>query len=578
MLDLIIRNGFVVDGTGAPGFGGDVGIRDGRVVAVGQVDEPAARQIDADGLVVAPGFVDLHTHYDAQLSWDPWATPSPLHGTTTVIGGNCGFTVAPTGSDGDNDYLTRLLARVEGMPLNALQEGLAWDWQTFGQWLDRLDGTLGVNAGFLVGHSTIRRVVMGEAANGGTATPEQLAAMVAELDAALAVGALGFSTSQSKTHNDGTGSPVPSRSANREELLAFSRAVAARPGTTLEIILTGCLGEFSDDEVELMTEMSLAGNRPINWNVLTITAERPQSTRHQLDASSRAAERGAVIAALTLPNLIHMWFTFANGFALEGIPGWPSMFALPPAERIAALSDPAERRRLRRGATSPEAGILTDVAQWHAWEVAETFSAANAGLVDRKIGDIAAERGGDPFDVLLDIVVADELKTGFRPPPAGGDDDEGWRQRAEAWTDPRTVLGGSDAGAHLDVMCGAVFTTQLLADGVRRRQLVSVEEAVHQLSDVPARLYGLRDRGRIAEGWHADLVLFDPTTVDAGPIHKRHDLPAGAPRLYSEAVGVEHVLVHGTPIVSGGSLTEERPGSLIRSGRDTDTVSVPGGS
>jgi N-acyl-D-aspartate/D-glutamate deacylase len=266
--------------------------------------------------------------------------------------------------------------------------------------------------------------------------------------------------------------------------------------------------------------------------------------------------------------------SFLSGAVLDGLPGWGPTLALPPAERIRALSDPEVRRRLAEGAASPEAGILGALAAWHRLEFAETFAPSNAGLAGRRVADVAAERGGEAFDVLLDVVVADELRTGLRPPmPPPSPDD--WRLRAEVWRDPRTVVGGSDAGAHLDMMCGAVYSTSLLAS-VRDHGTLSWEEAVQQLTDVPARLYGLRGRGRLAEGWHADVVVFDPDRVRPGPERTVDDLPGGASRLYAGAEGVEHVLVNGVAVVGSGRLTGATPGSLLRSGRDTDTVAVPG--
>src|SRR5580698_982794 len=284
MIDLLIRGGTVIDGTGGPAQAAAVAVAGGRVVAVGPTDDTARTVIEADGLYVAPGFVDLHTHYDAQLTWDPSASPSPLHGVTTVIGGNCGFSLAPAGP-AHSDYLARMMARVEGMPLSSLEQ-LDWSWTSFGDWLGRLDGRIGVNAGFLVGHSAVRRSVMGEAAVGSTATEEQTASMVAMLHRSLEEGALGFSTSQAHTHNDGDGSPVPSRSATRAEIEALCTAVGDHDGTTLEIIVPGCLNGFSADEVDLMATLSLLANRPVNWNVLGVSAMNRGGLEHQLAAST----------------------------------------------------------------------------------------------------------------------------------------------------------------------------------------------------------------------------------------------------------------------------------------------------
>ena len=577
MVDLSIERGYVVDGTGSPGRVADVTVHDGRIVSVsepGQGDEPAARTIDATGLVVAPGFVDIHTHYDAQLFWDPWATPSPLHGVTTVIGGNCGFSLAPAGPD-HADYLTRMLARVEGMPLDALRAGLDWGWTSFADWLDRLDGQIGVNAGFLVGHSALRRAVMGEDAIGCKADARQVAAMQTLLRSSLAAGALGLSSSQAPTHNDGAGNPVPSRSADTSELLALASTVRGQPGTTLELIVAGCLNRFSDEEIDLMASMSKAADRPLNWNVLAVSALDPEGWQHQLHASDVASRQGAHVVALTMPHLMRIRLSFRSGFVLDALPGWGDVISLPVAERLVALRDPEVRHRLDAGAHSPEAGVLAGLANWKVLEVAEVFAPQNTAYEGRTIGNIAGELGRDPFDVLLDIVCDDELHTGLRP-PVFGNSDQDWAERARAWQDDRTIIGASDAGAHLDMMCGAIYSTSLLGDGVRERRLIRLEEAVRQLTSVPARLYGLRDRGVLSEGARADIVVFDPTTIAHGPERTRNDLPGGASRLYADAEGIEHVLVNGMEIVRGGELTGARPGQLLRSGRDTTTVPARG--
>jgi N-acyl-D-aspartate/D-glutamate deacylase len=573
VLDCKVTGGSVVDGTGSPRQRADVGIRDGRIVAVGEVDEAATQTIDADGLVVAPGFVDIHTHYDAQVFWDPALTPSSLHGVTTIVGGNCGFTIAPL-EPSEADYLMRMLARVEGMPLESLAAGVPWDWRTYGEWLERLDGTLAVNAGFLVGHSAIRRAVMGASGTGVAATGEQVDAMVRLLRESLAAGGLGFSSSQAPTHTDGDGNPVPSRFATRDELVALSREVRDHPGTTLEFI--PAVGGFAEEHLELMAAMSLAANRPLNWNVLAVNSARPEGHEQLLAASDYAAERGARVLALTVPDVMRIHLTFKAGFLLDALPGWAPTMALPPDEKMRALADPQERKRLRDAAASPEAGMIGALARWERLDIIETFAAANAGLAGRRVGDVAAERGQDPFDALLDIVLADGLRTVLMPPPAG-DDDESWKMRVEVWRDPRAVVGASDAGAHLDMLSTFSYSTAMIDEAVRQRGLLPLEEAVHLITDVQARLYGIRERGRIAEGWHADVVVFDEERIAPGPVHTRYDLPAGAGRLYAEAEGIEHVLVNGTEIVRGTSLTGERPGRLLRSGRDTDTVEVPGG-
>ena len=572
MLDLVIRGGTIVDGSGAAGFSGDVGVSGGSIAAIGEVADAGRTEIDATDKVVCPGFVDPHTHYDAQLFWDPAASPSNLHGVTTVIGGNCGFTLAPL-TPGDAPYLQRMMAKVEGMPLSALETGLDWSWRSFADYLARLDGNLGVNAGFLVGHCAIRRAVMGAGATGNEADPGQLEAMKALLADGIAAGGLGFSTSLSYTHNDGDGAPVASRFANNDEVVALCSVVSEHEGTTLEYVTDGCMQGFTDEELDLMVAMSRAARRPLNWNVLTIDSADPDRYRAQLGASVRAAEHGARVVALTMPVLVGMNMSFLNYCALNMLPDWGEVLGLPVPERMARLTDPQTRLHLAERAGSPDAGVFTRLTGWGGYRIGDTFSGANHGLTGRTVADIAAERGTGHFDTLIDIVLADELRTVLWPAPTD-DDDESWRLRAEAWQSEHTLLGGSDAGAHLDRMCGAPYTTAFLGDCLRGRRLASLETAIGMLTDAPARLFGLRERGRIQQGWHADLVVFDPDTIDSAAMHMVGDLPGGSARLFAEAVGVDHVLVNGQPIVSGGRATDARPGTLLRSGRDTETVLV----
>jgi N-acyl-D-aspartate/D-glutamate deacylase len=568
MLDCVIAGGTVIDGTGAERRDADVGIRDGRVVAIGAVDEPSRERIDARGRVVCPGFVDIHTHFDAQVFWDPALTPSCFHGVTTVAGGHCGFSIAPLTPDAA-DYLLHMLARVEGMPVAALQEGVPWDWTSFGSYLDRLEGRIGLNAGFLVGHSALRRVVMGESAVGSEATPEQLDAMAALLEESLEAGGLGFSSSNAPTHNDADGQPVPSRHASREEFVRLAAAVRDHPGTTLEFLPT--VGPFDESIHALVTDLSVAADRPLNWNVLVPSRFFPENHQSQLAAGDYAARRGGRVVALTLPQMMSLRINLVSGFIFDALPEWAPVIALPHEERKRALADPAVRKRLDEGAHSEAAGALRAIAVWENMTVDETFAPGLEGLKGRKLGDIASERGVTPFDALCDLALEDDLRTSFMP-FIPGDDDESWQLRAGVWDDPRAMIGASDAGAHLDMIDTFTLTTTLLGTAVRERKLLSLESAIRKITDDPARLYGFRERGRLAPGWHADIVVFDPDHVGAGPVHTREDLPGGAARLYADALGIDRVLVNGSEIVRDGELTGALPGHVLRSGRDTDTV------
>ena len=575
MLDVLLEGGTVVDGTGSAAVRADVGIRAGRIVAIGTIDEEAARTVDVTGLVVAPGIIDPHTHYDAQLLWDPRASPSNVHGVTTVIAGNCGFTLAPLKAE-DADYLRRMMARVEGMPLGALEEGVDWSWRSFADYLSRFEGRLAVNAGFLVGHCAIRRTVMGPDSVGGQPTPEQLDEMKQLLAESIRAGGLGFSSSQAYTHSDGDGEPVPSRHATLEEVLALCEVVREHPGTTLEYITDGCLNGFDDDEVERMAQMSYVGRRPLNWNVLTVDSHDPDRVVNQLRPCDRAEELGGRVVALTMPTIVGMNMSFGTFCALWLIPGWGEVYDLPIPERIEKLKDPAVRAQLDEKAHSPEAGVMRRLSGWGGYMIGDTFSEANAGLSGRTVAEVAAERGTGNFDTLLDVVIADELKTVLWP-SANDDDTESWRMRAELWRDPRIMIGGSDAGAHLDRMCGAPYPTMWLADCIRGRKLLPMEEAIRMMTAVPAGVFGLVDRGTIAEGMIADLVVFDPETVGAGPVRMTKDLPGDNKRLVADAVGVKHVFVGGVETVTDGAATDARPGTLLKSGVDTVTVEVPAG-
>jgi N-acyl-D-aspartate/D-glutamate deacylase len=573
MFDVIIRGGDVVDGTGAPRRRADVAIDGGRITEIGDLPgAEAGTVIDAAGKVVAPGFIDVHTHFDAQVFWDGSLSPSPLHGVTTVLAGNCGFTIAPLSANpADGEYLMRMLARVEGMPLESLREGVPWNWKTTADYLDSLEGKLGVNAGFMVGHSAIRRVVMGEEANRREATQDEVDAMVRLLEEGLDAGGIGFSSSWARTHNDAEQHMVPSRNATREEILALCAATGRHEGTSLEFIpMVG--PAFEPWATELMADMSVAAQRPLNWNVLTVNAAMRAQSEAKLEAGDIAKAKGGKVIALTIPHSFGVRLSFASGFVLDAMPHWEEVMLLPRAEKLEIFRDKASRDRLNDLAQA-ENNPLRMLANWSTKVIYDVVADENKDYVGRSVGEIAKEQGRDPWDVLCDIAVADELLTSFGTEPMQESDDD-WKTRVEFLRDPRTVIGASDAGAHLDLLASFDYATALLGATVRARNLWSIEEAVHRLTDVQAKLYGIVERGQLQTGWHADVVVLDPTTVANDPVGMRFDLPGGAGRLYAGAQGIHHVLVNGSPIVTDGQLTNARSGTLLRSGRDTQTPSL----
>jgi N-acyl-D-aspartate/D-glutamate deacylase len=566
MLDCVIAGGTVVDGGGGPGVRADVGIKDGVIVQLGQVDDSAVRTLRADGLVVAPGFIDPHTHYDAQLFWDPFASPSSWHGVTTVIGGNCGFTLAPLKAR-DADYIRRMMAQVEGMPLSGLEQGVPWGWEHFGEYLDSLDGHLAVNAGFMVGHCALRRYVLGDDF-ARDSTEVERKKMMELLDDSLTAGGLGLSTSRSYTHTDGDGEPVPSRWASEEELLELGGVVAGHDGMSLALITNGCLGRFSDHEVDYLARLSLTAKSPINWNQLGVTSREPDRVAHQLRPSRRARELGARITALTMPVPSDNNMSFLTFCAFWHIPGWREVLDLEVPERIRRLQDPDVRARLLEQALPTMWSTFVDFS---GYTIGDVFSQENEAYRNRKVGDIAAERGQDPFATIVDITAADQLQTVLWPPPFA-DTDADWQLRRTVWEDPDILIGGSDAGAHLDRLLGSPYPTRFLADCLRGRQLVPMERAVQLMTDVPARLFGLRNRGRLAAGYRADVVVFDPEKVGAGPSRTCFDLPAQGKRLVADPQGMAWVLVNGRQTLVDGQATGDLAGTLLRSGRDTSAA------
>lgn len=566
MLDLAIRGGQVIDGTGSARRTADVGVSGGRVVVIGEIDDVATRTIDATGMIVSPGFIDVHTHLDVQGFWDTTLSPSPLHGVTSVLGGNCGFTVAPLTDDAAG-YLMRMLARVEGMPLASLETGVPWNWHTTAEYLNLLEGRLAVNAGFMVGHSTIRRVVMGEAATEREATPDELRAMKVLLHDGIAAGGLGFSSTRAQSHNDAEGRAVPSRHASDAELLELAAVCREYPGTSLEYIPH--IGPtFPEPAVEFMAQLSVAAQRPLNWNILVPTATNVDSCQQKLGASDHARALGGKVIGLLMPARFSVRLNFLGGFGLDMIPGWGQMIALPPDEKLRRLRDAVHRQELAELARrAPQRR-----GEWVGRRIVETFTPETKGYEGRMVGDIATEERKDPFDALLDIVCADELRTTFEIPQT--DTRADWVARGKLLRDRRTLVGASDAGAHLDVLGTFNYPTYLLEHGVREQEILTTEEGVHLLTQAPAQLYGLRDRGVLVEGAVADMVVFDEAVVGTESLRSNFDLPTGAPRLYAEATGVAYVVVNGETIVDHGSFTEARPGMVLRSGRDTVTPTL----
>lgn len=573
MLDLKITGGTIIDGSGGARYRGDIGIKDGRIAAIGKVTEQAQRTQEIAGRVIAPGFIDVHTHYDAQVFWDPKLSPSCFHGVTTVVGGFCGFSIAPMTPEAAG-YIKPMLARVEGMPLETLDKAVPWNWSSFGEYLDCIEGRIGLNAGFFVGHSPIRRIVMGARAVGEKATPRDMAAMKDLLGKSLSEGAMGFSSTISTTHNDGDGNPVPSRWASHQEIIELAAVVRDYPGTGLELLPDL---DFGPGVRELLTDVSIAGNRPVNWNVLAINGrtDAAEYAARLLAVSNFARERGGEVIALTMPTTPDVYINFYTGFVFDALPGiWREVFKWPVAERMQRFRDRAVRKQMAADAVDmPPGAVMEFIAKLPNYTVVSVTAEKNKAYAGRKVSEIAAEKGCEPIDVMLDIALEDGLKTTFAP-DIGGHDRRAYELRGKLWHDDRTLIGASDAGAHLDMIDSFAFSTALLQKGVREFGVITLEEAVHRITERAARYFGLVDRGRIALGNHADLVVFDAETVGRGPSYYRYDVPGNEFRIYADARGIDHVFVNGVQIVRHGEHTGALPGKVLRSGRDTHTVAL----
>jgi N-acyl-D-aspartate/D-glutamate deacylase len=551
--EIVIRGGTVVDGTGAPGRQADVAVAGGRIVAVGE-GLSGDRELDAGGQVVAPGFIDIHTHYDAQVFWDPALTPSSFHGVTTVVAGNCGFSIAPVRRPGV-ELLARTLQHVEDMSFDTLSSGVPWDdFETFPQYLDAVEGRgVGLNYGCYVGHTAVRLFVMGPEAYERPATDDEVAAMQQVVADSMAAGAMGFASSASPTHNGEGGRPVPSRVGDLAELEALLDPVRDA-GKGVVALLPG--GVIKNDQLFALQKKV---GRPFTWTAL-LTVKGLDYHEGVIAAHDAAREEGVEVWPQVSCRPLVFQMNLLEPFTFNMRPSFQALMGKSVDDRTAAYRDPSWRAAAWEE-MSGRKGLLP--VNWPALSVAE--SDARPDLIGRGVLDLAGELGGTPLDVMLDIALSDDLRTRFNSVLANDDPD------GIAWLLPRdnVLIGLADSGAHVSQLCDACFATDLLGPWVRDRAVMPLERAIHKLTAEPAGVYGLTDRGVIAEGKAADLVVFDPATVAPGPLRRVRDFPADGERLVADApVGVTHTLVNGVPIRVDGTQVDlpddARPGVVLR--------------
>jgi N-acyl-D-aspartate/D-glutamate deacylase len=542
--DLLIKNALLLDGLGGAPKTGALAVADGRIADIGDLDGAARETIDADGLALMPGIIDNHTHYDAQVTWDPWVSPSPSLGVTTAVIGNCGFTIAPC-KPADRERVMRNLTQVEGMSLEALLAGIRWDFESMPQYLDMLERRgAAVNLAAFVGHSSVRTYVMGSEATERAATPgevEQMRKLVLE---AMRAGAVGFATSTSPAHNGSGGKPMPSRLADEEELAALVRTLKDA-GRGVFMLTKG-----GQTKIEFLERLAAESGRPVIVAALLYSSTNPQGVFDDLAAIREANARGRRMLGAVSCCPLSMDFTLRSPYTFEGLDAWKAALPLKGEAYKRKLADGEFRQAVREEIARPAHFRLFNGE----WDKVQVVESARPESEQRTVDELAREAGRDPLDFMLDLALAENLDTVFNALLLNSDEEAVGRMLR----DPCSLVSLSDAGAHLTFFNDAAFGLHLLGHWSRELGVLTLPQAAWRLTGHPARVFGIRERGVLKPGYFADLLLFDPATVNRGPNKRVFDLPAGQPRLMASAVGVHGVWVNGRRPI------QELPGKVLR--------------
>jgi N-acyl-D-aspartate/D-glutamate deacylase len=551
--DLLIQGGRIYDGSGMPSYIGDIAVKNGRVVEIGRIRGGAGRTIDAGGLAVAPGFIDHHTHMDAQIFWDPYATSEPQHGVTSIVMGNCGLTLAPA-KPSDHDALVKSFVRVEAMPRSVLEIGVPWGWHTFGEYLNALDGKIGVNVGGLVGHIAVRQYAMGEESVERAATFNEIGQMKRLVLEAMESGALGFSTNRNERHMREDGKPVGSRLADDEELFGLCQVLTELNSGVIETIL----GRNKIEHFKFYDRLARVTGRPVLWQSLQHRWVEPNLWREQLAAVAPIFADGYQAYGLshTVPLVRH--FTLKNCQVFDEMPAWKALMFLPVEARREAFKDPETRKKMRADLADPRP--MNFHRDWNVLRVEKPVKPENQKYAGQSVAEMASMRGQEPLDAFLDLSLEENLDTVFWNANNGGDANA----MGEILRSPFVLMGTSDAGAHVQFGADFGYGTTLLGLWVRARQLLTLEHAIHKLTFHIASVFGLEGRGLLRPGYAADLVLFDPTTVDAHEPEWAEDYPGKTKRLIQRSEGIHYTIVNGRPIFENDRLTGDLPGKLLR--------------
>lgn len=552
MDDLVIRNARVVDGTGEEGFVGDVAVKDGLIRSVGTSMGAATREIDAGGKVLAPGFIDIHTHYDPQICWDRLATPSLEHGVTTVVMGNCSLSLAPVKPDG-RQKLIKMFEKIEDIREATFDAAVPFNWESFGDYIDYLKPGLGLNVGALVGHSALRFYVMGKESQDRIATDAEIETMCALLEQAMAAGAMGMSISYIDIDEDNR--PVPSRLADMREKIALCQAMMRSGRGVLQTVPYFIDIEQQLANIQELGDLSLASGVTCSIAPIIYSPMGPDNWKRSVAKLEEQRARGAKVFGQSMPRSFDLNIRLSEtSFLLYGTPAWNAIMQLPIAERTAAFADPAAREDLVAAANATLMMVM------YMLRIGQTYSEENKPMQGRLLSEVAMELGKSMPDAMLDIALRDDLQTEFQLKGAIHADPD---QVIQLLEHPLIHIGASDAGAHVSQFCGAGDTGDLLDIYVRRRGDMTLERAVHRLTGELAQAWGIANRGLIREGYAADLVLFDPDTIARGEEQFVSDFPGEARRYICHAQGVDAVIVNGAIVRESGAYTEARPGMVV---------------
>ena len=553
--DVVIKNGTVVDGTGRARYQADVAISNGKVAEIGKVTEGARRTIDAHGLVVAPGFVDPHTHYDAQICWDGAVTPSSWHGVTSVVMGNCGVGIAPCKPE-SREIAMKDLVNVEGIPFDVLNKGITWDWETFPEFMDAAAARKpSLNLAFIAPLTPFRHYVMGDASIERAANPEETAKIAALIGEAMDAGALGFSSTTLNQHLGFEGKPLACRNASREEMKAYANQLKKRNKGAIEIALTRQVGVLEQDQCDLLDFLLEESGRPVTFIALFDRDDIPEAVRNTLRLAAPQIAKGARPQTSPLP--LTRECTMENPFAFAAFPSWKRVFADTNKEaQKKVYADPAFRNAFRNDLKNP-----TGFSDWRRIVVHEVKSPALKQFERKSIAEVAKLQGKDEVDAFLDLVLADNLDVEFTISSWNTRED---RMR-ELLNNKSILMALGDGGAHLDMLCDAGYPTYLLGTWVREKEAITLEEGIRKLTSDPADLFGLKDRGRLVKGAPADVAIFDPARIGSSNHgERRFDLPGNAKRIVMPSRGVEYTIVNGAVTWEQGRLTEAKAGKVLR--------------